>query len=175
MFPRHPVPPATRPAIIVVTLPYLDWLEEVLAGKLAAKPIGEPIALRAHVRLTSDHGLLIPTLAATVKVVSRWFGQSPPKLYAQGGAEQGHVSVLATFAGGQTALVGSELIRDAETPLTSEASVRLLLVGNRGTMEFADTPGADTLPVDLAVSSDPQTQTLVRAIEQSLKEGGPVG
>ena len=175
MFPRPRVPLAKRPAIIVVTLPYLDWLEETLSGKLASKPIGEPVALRAHVRLTSDHGLLIPTLAATVKVVSRWFGQATPKLYAQGGAEQGHVSVLATFAGGQTALVGSELIRDSDAPRTNEAEVRLLLVGNHGTMEFADTPGADTLPVDLAVSSDPQTQALVRAIQQSLKEGGPVG
>ncbi len=158
----------------MVTLPYLDWLEEALAGKLAAKPVGEPVALRAHVRLTSDHGLLIPTLAATVKIVSRWFSQGRPKLYTQGGPEQGHVSVLATFAGGQTALVGTELIRDAEAPGTGEAAVRILLVGNHGTMEFVDTPGADTLPVDLAVSTDPEAQALARAIGQSLSEHKPV-
>lgn len=159
----------------MVTLPYLDWLEEVLAGKLTAKPVGDPVAVRVHARLTSDHGLLIPTLAATVRIVSRWFGQDSPKLYAQGGVEQSHVNVLATFAGGQTALVGSELIRESATSHTNQTEVKILLVGNHGTMEFADSPGEDTLPVDLALSNDSQAQAIARAIEQSLREHKPIG
>ena len=166
--------PAPSPAILVDSLPYLDWLEEVLAEKLASKPIGEPVALRAHVSLTADHGLLVPTLAATVKVASRWFGQGRPKLYAQGGAQQGHVSVLATYAGGQTAVLGSELLQDGEAHGSADAGVRLLLVGNHGTLEFTDAPGSDTLKVDLAPSTDRETRILIRSIERSLTQQKPV-
>jgi hypothetical protein len=155
--------------IIGNVLPYLDWLTESLAAKLAEKPIGETVALRGDFELTSDHGLLSPSTASAVAMAARWFDAGPLKVYAQGGPDQSYVSVLATFAGGQTALLVSGLLRDGAAP-----SARLLVIGNHGTMNFQDRPGNDTLAVDLAPTEGNDVQRIAARIEQSLRAGKPV-
>ena len=152
---------------------YLDWLEQTLATKLASEAIGEPVALRAYLQLTSDHGLLTPTAAAAVALAQRWFGTSPLSLYAQGGAEHGYVSVLATFAKGQTAVISSDLVRDGAEPCGESPAATLVLLGNHGSMQFTDTPGSDGLPVDLAPPQGGPQQQLLRLIQESLREGKP--
>ena len=150
---------------------YLKWLESSLTDKLKEQPIGEPVALRAYLELSDDHGHLVPTAGAMVAIAGTWFGEGLPKVYALGGADQGYVSVTATYPGGQTALIVAESLRGAagEWP-----SVRLLLIGNQGTMEFADSPGADFRTVDRTPPADTSTDTLGRAIADSLQSGAPV-
>ena len=153
----------------VVRVAYLDWLTESLRAKLAEEAVGEPVALRGYLQVAEDHGLLIPTLAAAVVMAETWFGSRGPTVYAQGGAEQGSVSVLATFPNGRTAVLSSDLARGvAEGP-----SVTLLLVGNHGTMQFTDRPGSDGLAVDLGVPSNADQERVATLIEESLRIGGP--
>ena len=52
--------------------------------------------------------------------------------------------------------------------------MRLLLIGNHGTMEFADVPGADTRAADLAPPANTKADTLARAIEHSLQSHAPI-
>ena len=152
-------------------MPYLEWLENSLTDKLKEQPIGEPVALRAYLELSDDHGHLVPTAGAMAAIAGAWFGAGLPKVYALGGADQGYVSVTATYPGGQTALIVAESLRGAagERP-----SVRLLLIGNHGTMEFADSPGADFRAVDRTPPADTSTEALGRAIADSLRSGVPV-
>jgi hypothetical protein len=152
---------------------YLDWLEQTLATKLASKPVGEPVALRAYLQLTSDHGLLAPTAAAAVALAQRWFGAPPLSLYAQGGAEDGYVSVLATFTKGQTALISSDLVRGGAEPCGESPKATLVLLGNHGSMQFSDSPGSDGLPADLAPPRGAPQQQILRLIQESLREGKP--
>jgi hypothetical protein len=152
-------------------LSYLKWLEESLSGKLDAKPIGEPVALRAYLELSSDHGHLVPTAAAAAAIAGRWFGAGLPTVYAQGGAGQGYVSITARYPGGQTALIVAEA-RRGDT--TEPPAARLLLIGNKGTIEFADSPGSDMRPIDFSPPSGPAEGALGDAISSSLRSGSPV-
>lgn len=150
---------------------YLKWLEDSLASKLEEQPIGVPVALRAYLELSDDHGHLVPTAGAIVAAAGGWFGTGSPTVYALGGADQGYISVTATYPGGQTALIVIESLRGnpGEQP-----GVRLLLIANHGTMEFADVPGADTRTADLALPANTKADALSRAIEHSLQSHAPV-
>ena len=157
----------------VSAVAYLDWLEQTLRTKLASNPIGEPVALRAYLQLTSDHGLLTPTAAAAVVMAQRWFGAPPLSLYAQGGADLGYVSILAKFAKGQTALISSDLVRSSAEPRAEFPTATVVLIGNHGSMQFSDSPGSDGLPVDLTPPNNAPQRQLLRLIQESLREGRP--
>ena len=158
---------------------YLTWLAESVRLKLQAKAIGQPVALRAHFELSGDHGLLTPTTATGVSLAVEWFESKELSLYAQGGASQSYVNVLARFDGGQTALLGSALTQTGD--LARPPSVMLLLVGNLGTMRFEDEPGrfedepgGDTLDAGLASARSEQQGRIEAAVAQSLRLGEPV-
>ena len=150
---------------------YLKWLEDSLADKLKEQPVGVPVALRAYLELSGDHGHLVPTAGALAAAAAGWFGAGLPNVYALGGADQGYVSVTATYPRGQTAVIVVESLRGAAA---EQPGVRLLLIGNHGTMEFADVPGADTRTADLAPPADTKADILSRAIERSLRSRTPI-
>ena len=149
----------------------MKWLEESLTEKLAEKPIGEPVALRAYLELSGDHGHLVPTAASTAAIASRWFGAGLPTVYAQGGVDQGYVSITASYPSGQTALIVAESRRgDTAEP----SAARLLLIGNKGSIEFADLPGSDKRSLDFSPLAGPEEDALGDAIIRSLRSGNPV-
>lgn len=152
---------------------YLSWLEKALAAKLAEQPIGTPVALRAYLQLTSDHGLLVAHAAGMAAVTERWFGAKATSIYSQGSAESGYVSLLVQFGAGQTALVVSELVRPADGAAPERLFAKLLVVGNHGTIEFEDAPGSDGLPADIARPDEPRERKLSREVERSLRSGQP--
>ena len=143
---------------------YLDWLDRTLQAKLAERPVGEPVALRISLAVTEDHGLLIPTLARALSLASAWLGSRTERLYAMGSLHDGSVSVLAESAGGQTAIVSSELARGS-------VAVRVLLIGNHGTLSWEDSPGADGLKADFRIEESSQDKWLREALERSLESG----
>ena len=106
-------------------------------------------------------------------LAQRWFGAPPLSLYAQGGAEDGYVSVLATFTKGQTALISSDLVRGGAEPCGESPKATLVLLGNHGSMQFSDSPGSDGLPADLAPPRGAPQQQILRLIQESLREGKP--
>jgi len=138
---------------------YLEWLEKQLDAAVIRRRIGRPVALRAILQLTADHGLLAPLAGETLATASRWFEAPLSRLYAQGGAAAGYLSVMAEFAHGQSALVTAETTR-LETPM-----VLVLLVGRRGTLRFDDAP--DQLALE---ARDSPWRAL---IERSLGSGKP--
>ena len=150
---------------------YLKWIEQSLAAKLSEQPIGEPVALRMYLELSGDHGHLVPTAGVAAAIASRWFGTGLPTVYAQGGADQGYVSITASYPGGQTALIVAESRRGDSAGLPS---ARLLLIGNRGTVEFVDSPDARTRVIDLSPPSGREEDALSQAIGRSLRSRAPV-
>lgn len=154
-------------------MPYISWLEGALAAKLAEQPIGTPVALRGYLQLGTDHGLLISQAAGMTALAERWFGGKATSIYSQGSVESGYVSLLVQFAAGETALVVSELVRPARDGAGERPLVKLLVVGNHGTIEFEDTPGSDGLPVDVSPVDGPRERELAREVERSLRSGQP--
>ena len=156
------------------TLVYVEWLEKAVERKLADNSIGLPVALRAQLNLSSDHGLLAPSLAGLASAAQRWFASKALTVYAQGGAELEYVSLLVKFSGGQTALLSSEVVRGDGGPGAEGPNVLLLVVGNHGTMQFTDNPRSDGRAVDIGPPGGAEAQQLARAIEASLVKGRPV-
>ena len=161
-------------SIIVDTVVYVEWLEKAVERKLADKSIGLPVALRAQVNLSSDHGLLVPSLAGLAAAAERWFRSTPLTVYAQGGAELEYVSLLVKFSGGQTAVTSSEVVRGDGGSGAEGPNVLLLVVGNHGTMQFTDHPSRDGRAVDIEPPGGAEARKLARAIEESLSRGQPV-
>ena len=71
------------------TFVYVEWLEKAVERKLADNSIGLPVALRAQLNLSSDHGLLAPSLAGLASAAERWFASKALTVYAQGGGRVG--------------------------------------------------------------------------------------
>ena len=84
---------------------YLTWLGGAVQQAITQKRIGSPVALRAFFLLSSDHGLLLPTMAEALTAAARWFGSPLTRVYALGTVQAGEITALAEFAAGQTALV----------------------------------------------------------------------
>ena len=153
---------------------YVEWLERAVERKLADDSIGSPVALRAQLNLSSDHGLPALMLAGLAAAAERWFASKALTVYAQGGAELEYVSLLVKFSGGQTAVLSSEVVRGDGAPGAEGPNVLLLVVGNHGTMQFTDHPGTDGRAVDIGPPGGAEAQKLARAIEESLATGRPV-
>lgn len=115
---------------------YLDWLENQGAVALGRGTIGEPVALRAYLRIAADHGLLLGTLARSMTAAGRWFDAPPWRFSVHGDLAAGHMTALVEFRNGRTALLATEAVRQ-DMP-----DVVLLFFGNRGTMRFDDSPRA---------------------------------
>ena len=144
------------------TVAYLDWLEESVAAALRDGALGEPVAVRLFLALGEDHGELARMAAAGVAAAGRWFGAPLERAYAQGSVASGQISALATFAG-RTAVIGAELVRSGGRP-----EVRLLVLGQKGSLAHEDWPGGDGLRVDLG---PPEASRETDLIERSLREG----
>ncbi len=115
---------------------YLDWLEKEAAAALGRGTIGEAVALRAYLRITADHGLLLGVVARSIAASGSWL-EAPRRLVSvHGDLAAGHLTALVEFQGGQTALITAEAIR-REAP-----EVVTLFFGNHGTMRFDDAPRA---------------------------------
>jgi hypothetical protein len=139
---------------------YLTWLGGAVQQAITQKRIGSPVALRAFFLLSSDHGLLLPTMAEALTAAARWFGSPLTRVYALGTVQAGEITALAEFAAGQTALVTAATLRDP-IPLAD-----ILVIGNHGTLRHQDHPEAFQ-----PGRADPK---LARALERSLAAGDPV-
>jgi hypothetical protein len=143
---------------------YLDWLEQSVAAALGEGSVGEPVSVRLFLALSEDHGELTRNAAAGVAAAGRWFRQPLERLFAQGSVEQGQISALASFAG-RTAIVSAELVRPG-----GHAEIRLLALGQKGSLAYQDAPGADGIRVDLR---PPEAPLETELIEGSLRDGFP--
>ena len=140
---------------------YFDALAESLAERLETGLIGEPVALRLHLQLSADHGLLLPAAAVGLRLSQDWFEAETEIRHVQGSIEAGYLSLLAQ-ARGRTALINAEVMAVEQT----DAYVRLLLVGNQGTAEFSDAPA------ELEAPLPPSARPLLERIQRALEQGG---
>jgi len=138
----------------------MKWIDRQVARAVAAGRVGTPVALRAFLYLSEDHGRLMETVGAVLAAAGGWFSSPARRLYALGGAAHGEITVLAEFAGGQTALISAGLLR-GPAPLAN-----ILVIGNKGTLRFEGPAVPEPAP--------PAVRRLLSAVERSLASGAAV-
>jgi predicted dehydrogenase len=142
---------------------------DTLTGALASGQIGTPVAARLVAHLGADHGRIERVAARVLEAASAWFASRMDQLTALGGAETGHISILARFAAGQTALVcaGSG---GAGPPL-----LEILVTGSRGVLSWEGQSGAVAIRDE---ANEPelseQARRLHDAVGESLRSNSPL-
>lgn len=139
-------------------------IREEVSKAVESGRIGRAVAVRLFACLSADHGQLVPTTAAALDLANRWLGGKLVRFDVRGAVDSGHLTVLAEFANGETALVGATQWMDGPPKL------EFLIVGTMGTMHY---DGANVLegPVTFDAIA---TRPLAAMIETALRTKAPV-
>src|SRR2546423_5993042 len=136
---------------------------ETVQTALKAKRIGTPVFARIVAHTVEDHGRIEPVLATALEASAAWMGESIIRVAALGSVASGQITLLASFARGQTALIS------AGTRATSPALIEMTVIGNRGTITWEPA----TCEALAAKEPDPDltgdARRLLRAVRQSLE------
>ena len=103
---------------------------ETVGAALRSGRIGTPVAVRIVAHQSADHGSLERAAAAALAAATRWLDSPLERLTALGDVRSGQISVLAQYAGGQTALVS------AGSRGVGQPVVEILVTGNRGVLSW---------------------------------------
>jgi hypothetical protein len=142
----------------------LASIGEDVSKAIAAGRIGRAVAVRLFASLSADHGQLLAATAAALELADRWLAGKLVRIDVRGTVAAGHLTVLAEFADGQTALVGTAQLTSGPPRL------EFLIVGTTGTIQY---DGANAF--DEPVSFDPETaRPLATMIENALRTKAPV-
>ena len=141
----------------------LEQLRLALQQALATGRVGQPVAVRLHLRAGTDTATTEQLLACLLPVVSDVFGDTPQRVLARSGADSGQLNLLLEYELGATALVTVVALGDASPCL------HVILVGNHGVIRLE---GGE----DFGLASPvPDGHRLLQRVQQSLECGEPAG
>ncbi len=129
--------------------------------------IGSPVFLRCMVHLHSESGTLAKEMASLTTLANTWMPSSPEQIYALESEDTTQTSAMIKYVGGQSALLSINRVPDNQ-----EASVDLMLVGNKGVIYHETPVGQHRLmkqPIELNGGGN-----LIDLVNQALKTGKPV-
>ena len=133
---------------------------------VAEGSIGRPVALRLHAFVVETVDKTLPAATGLLAMANRWFAGKLVRIEGRGSVASLHLTMLAEFAGGETALVSVHRRPNAE------ARLEFLLLGSQGMLRHDDV---------LLEFQDPPTKredqtihdAISRALDESLKQGAP--
>jgi hypothetical protein len=96
--------------------------------------IGGPVFLRCMVQVPVDGANMTDGIASLTALANTWIPSSTEQIYAQESADATQITAMVKYTGGQTAILSINRI-----PENQEASVDLILVGNKGVI-YHETP-----------------------------------
>ncbi len=131
---------------------------------LEIEQIGTPVAVRIVAHLGDQRDQILRLAAKALANASVWLGGEPDRLTVGGSAGSGQITALASFGGGQTALVSAGLSGVGRPLLAVEVWC------SRGILSWEDDQLAAALHEEPALGEN--ETALLRRIEASLKESG---
>jgi len=134
---------------------------QTIDNGLQAAQIGQPVAVRIVAHIGTDHGQIDRLAARALTHANTWLGGEPECLTVSGSIESGQITTLASFDGGQTALVSAGLC-EADRPLLA-----IEVWCNRGILSWEDDCLSGESHEEPALSE--KATTLLRRIQSSLK------
>ena len=142
----------------------LGRLFETLGEKLREGLVGEPVHARIILESTTDYTMLIPQLASLIHGISLWFSGPIIRCFALGSPYRGLVSLQLSYAGGQTALLTTQIVpAQRATDLKRAGKAIAAIVGHHGTLQASLTqlPVTSELPIRVDASKLQELQGLV--------------
>ena len=140
----------------------LQELSETVSDAIGDRRIGRPVAVRLYAYLSPDHGELLRGTADALALADRWLPGELVRLEARGSVELGHVTVLAEFSGGETALVSGACLHDGPP------RIDFLILGTQGSVRHEGLPNAASDPLVLGedrLAADSLRADLQKALE----------
>ena len=138
-------------------------LRSALTRALDSGHIGQPVAIRLHLRFGNGQVAAEQLLVGLAPIMADVFGDSYQRVMARSAEDRGQINLLLEYESGATALV--TLVTLGETM----PCLHLVLIGNHGIIRLEGGP-------DIQLS-DTQTadSRLLGLIKESLACGAPVG
>lgn len=139
-----------------------DSAIQTIEDGLKTAQIGQPVAVRIVAHLGTDHRQIERLAANALAHATKWLGGEPERLTVSGSIESGQITTLASFDGGQTALVSAGSCGVDRPILAIEVWC------NRGILSWEDDRFASNESHEEPALSEKAT-TLLRRIQSSLK------
>ena len=159
----------------------IQSLQQSVQSVIADGRIGGPVFLRCMVQAHIEDAHIVKGMAALTALANMWMPSSPERLYALGSADATQATTTVQYAGGQTAILSINRIPDPQVALNrpespkdliGEASVDLILIGNKGVIYHETPVGRHRLmnaPLEFSGG-----EHLMGLMEQAMKTGKPV-
>ncbi len=145
----------------------MKLLQQSVSSVIAEGRIGSPVFLRCMVQIPLTGGSVVSSMAAVAAVANTWMPSEPERIYIPDKSAATRMTAMVQYAGGQTAMLSLNRI-----PAVGEASVNLMLVGNKGVIHH-DTPAERHRrmqpPIEFSGGEE-----LTALIERALKTNTPV-
>ena len=145
----------------------MKLLQQSVSSVIAEGRIGSPVFLRCMVQIPLTGASVVSSMAAVAAVANTWMPSKPERIYVPDKLAATQMTAMVQYAGGQTAMLSVNRI-----PAVGEASVNLMLVGNKGVIHH-DTPAERHRrmqpPIEFSGGEE-----LIAPIETALKTNTPV-
>lgn len=112
----------------------MKLLQQSVSSIIAEGRIGSPVFLRCMVQIPLTGVSVVSSMAAVAAAANTLMPSEPERIYIPDTADATQMTAMVQYAGGQTAMLSLNRI-----PAVGEASVNLMLVGNKGVIHH-DTP-----------------------------------
>jgi len=145
----------------------MQSLQQSVQSVINKGRIGSPVFLRCMLQTPSKEENIAQATAALAALANTWMPSSPEQIYVQKSADAIQSTAMIQYSGGQTAVVSVNCI-----PPDTEASVDLILVGNKGVIYHETPMGRHRLMKARIEFSG--GENLVDVIYQAIKTGKPV-
>ena len=145
----------------------LRAIDRSVTAGLDTRSLGTPVAVRAFLRLSADHGHL-PHIATEMAVVAAgWFKSKPSQVHALGGKQAGQLVLSIEHDAGQTTLATITTLLGEALPMAD-----VLVLGNHGTLSW-EGPANDLSATGAYEPTDPSPLALAirAAVERSMETG----
>ena len=139
----------------------MQSLQQSIQAVVNEGRIGSPVFLRCLLQLPLESDEVIPSVAAVATLANTWIPSSPEQLYVQSSPDAVQSTAMIQYEGGQTANLSINRI-----PTEQEASVTLILIGNKGVIYHQNRTGKITPP--------PPPCYLTDIINTAIKTGKPI-
>ena len=146
----------------------MQSLQQSVQSVIDTGQIGSPVFLRCMIQIPIAGEDIVPATAALATLANTWIPSEAERIYVQKSADAIQSTAMIQYAGGQTVTLSVNQI-----PTDVEASIDLILVGNKGVI-YHETPMGRHRLMKSRIELNNGEESLMAVINQSIKTGKPV-
>jgi len=145
----------------------MQSLQQSVQSVIDGGRIGSPVFLRCMLQIPIERENIVQATAALATLANTWMPSEPERICVEESADAIQSTAMIQYAGGQTATLSVNRI-----PTDAEASVELILMGNKGVIYHETPTGRHRLMKSRIELSG--GENLIDVINRAIKTGKPV-